>query len=115
MHGLADPDVLPINDDLFLLMGTADGLVLPIYQSTDLINFQLNSTYDPSASDPDYHYCFVGAPDLVNNGSNFIIYFCAQRALKDIPCSSNPADVTNFIVRSLGNKLILDLEHRKEE
>ena len=103
MSGLADPSVLSIGDDLFFLMGTADGLVLPIYQSTDLINFQLNITYDPSASDSAYHYCYVGAPDLVNNGNSFILYFCGQRVSKHLPCSPSRQDVTTFIAQSIGN------------
>jgi hypothetical protein len=105
MPGIADPNVLSINDDLFILMGTANGMVLPIFQSTDLINFQLNNTYDPSASDPINDYCSIWAPDLVKNGNGFDLHFVAQRVLKGTPCPAAGEDVTTFLTRAPNNTL----------
>ncbi len=71
MPAIADLNVLSINDDLFILMGTANDRVLPIFQPSDLIYFQLNNTYDPSASDPVNDYYFVWTLNLVKNGNAF--------------------------------------------
>ena len=84
---LADPNVLAITDDLFILMGTGNTLTLPIYQSTDLIDFRLNNTYNPSVVDPFYNYCSLWAPNLVKNGSNFDLHFVAQRVTKNASLS----------------------------
>ena len=99
---LADPNVLAINDDLFVLMGTADTRVLPIYQSTDLITFQLNNTYNPSAVDPTYDYCSLWAPNLVKNASNLTLHFVGQRVSKGAACPASGEQETTFVATSPG-------------
>ena len=102
---LADPNVLAINDDLFILMGTADTRVLPIYQSTDLITFQLNNTYNPSAVDPTYDYCSLWAPNLVKNASNLTLHFVGQRVSKGAACPASGEQETTFVATSPGYNL----------
>ncbi|CAF3835789.1 unnamed protein product [Rotaria magnacalcarata] len=104
--GLADPDILAINDDLFYLTGTFDGMVLPLFQSTDLINFQLKTTYNPSISDSFYKYCLIWAPDLSKHGTGYDLYFSAQRVLKSSSCPANGQDVTTFYTKASDNNLI---------
>jgi hypothetical protein len=106
MSGIADPNILAISDDLFILMGTANGMVLPIFQSTDLINFQLNNTYNPSASDPVNDYCSLWAPNLVKNDNGFDLHFVAQRVSKGSPCPAAGEDVTTFLTRASNNSLL---------
>jgi len=106
MPGLADPNVLAINDDLFILMGTADGKVLPIYQSNDLINFQLNNTYNPSAVDSAYDYCSLWAPNLIKSGANLALHFVGQRVSKGAACPASGQDVTTFAAESSINNLV---------
>ena len=106
MPGLADPNVLALNDNLFILMGTADGLVLPIFQSTDLINFQLKSTYNPSASDPANDYCSLWAPNLVRNGDGFDLHFVGQRVPKGTPCPAAGEDVTTFLTQATNDTFL---------
>jgi hypothetical protein len=103
---LADPDILAINDDLFFLTGTSNALVLPIFQSTDLINFQLKTTYDPSISDPAYKYCLIWAPDLSKRSNGYDLYFSAQRVAKNALCPANGQDVTTFLATASDNNLI---------
>ncbi|CAF1237585.1 unnamed protein product [Didymodactylos carnosus] len=106
MPGLADPDILAVSDDLFFLTGTSNALVLPIYQSTDLVNFQVKYTYDPSVSDPMYKYCLIWAPDLSKHGTGYDLYFSAQRVSKGAPCPANGQDVTTFLARASDDNLI---------
>jgi beta-xylosidase len=109
MPGIADPNVLAINNDLFILMGTANGLVLPIFQSTDLIDFQLNNTYNPSASDSQYDYCSLWAPNLVKNGNGFDLHFVAQRVSKGAVCPQAEEDVTTFLTKAPNNSLFFGI------
>ncbi|CAF1224027.1 unnamed protein product [Adineta ricciae] len=109
IHGLADPDVLAVNDDLFYLTGTSDAFVLPIYQSTDLINFQLKVTYNPSTIDTIYNYCFIWAPDLSKRGTGYDLYFSAQRVTKGAACPANGQDVTTFLARAIDDKLVFSV------
>ncbi|CAF1216587.1 unnamed protein product [Rotaria sordida] len=104
--GLADPDILAINDDLFYLTGTSNAMSLPIFQSTDLINFHLKITYDPSISDSMYNYCFIWAPDLSKRDGGYDLYFSAQRVSKGAPCPANGQDVTTFFARASDDNLI---------
>lgn len=106
MPGLADPDILAINDDLFILTGTSNAMVLPIYQSTDLINFQLKRNYDPSIIDPMYKYCLIWAPDLSKRDTGYDLYFSAQRVSKSAPCPANGQDVTTFLAKAYDDNLI---------
>lgn len=106
MPGLADPNVLALNDDLFILMGTADGTVLPIFQSTDLINFQQKIIYNPSASDSANDYCYLWAPNLVNNGNGFDLHFVGQRVSKGEPCPAAGEDVTTFLAQAANDALL---------
>jgi len=81
-------------------------MVLPIFQSTDLINFQLKMTYDPSVSDPMYNYCLIWAPDLSKRVTGYDLYFSAQRVSKGAPCPANGQDVTTFLARASNDNLI---------
>jgi hypothetical protein len=109
MPGLADPDILAINDDLFILTGTSNGMVLPILQSTDLINFQLKHTYDPSIVDPTHNYCLIWAPDLSKRSTGYDLYFSAQRVSKGLPCPANGQDVTTFLAKAYDDNLIFGM------
>ncbi|RYE95145.1 MAG: glycoside hydrolase, partial [Myxococcales bacterium] len=94
MPGLADPDVLAIHDDLFVLTGTSTTVSLPFFASTDLVTFTPLATYDPSALDPAHSYCDVWAPDLARQGDTFHLYFSARRVAKGAACTGQ--DVTTF-------------------
>jgi len=106
MLGLADPDVLAINDDLFILMGTANGLEFPIYESTDLINFQLKTTYRPSTIDEAHDYCFLWAPNLSTHGTGYDLNFVAQRVPKGDACPAAGEDVSVFYANAPDGNLI---------
>ncbi|CAF0728942.1 unnamed protein product [Adineta steineri] len=108
MPGLADPDILAVNDDLFFLTGTSNALDLPFFQSTDLITFHLKIIYNPSVTDPQYNYCFIWAPDLSQRGTGYDLYFSAQRVLKGAACPANGQDVTTFFARAVDQNLIFD-------
>jgi hypothetical protein len=65
LDGLADPDVLRLSDDQYLLSGTrAPTVNLPLYTSSDLKAWTLAKTYSPASVDPAHDYCWVWAPDL---------------------------------------------------
>src|SRR5687767_7662118 len=57
VRGLADPDIVKENDNLFFLSGTLNGVELPFYESNDLRSFRWKRSYNPSAADPVYDYC----------------------------------------------------------
>lgn len=105
MPGLADPDVLAINDDLFFLSGTSNGMVLPLYESTDLNRFQLKTTYNPTIVDPVHNYCDIWAPDLSKRGSGYDLYFSAQRVPRGFNCPMSGQDVTTFVAHASDENL----------
>lgn len=84
---MADIGVMKISDDEFYVTGTSGGHVIRIYKTTDLENFTLYHTFDPSAIDETYDYCDVMGPDLALTGdSNVIISFSAVRVAKEAVC-----------------------------
>ena len=105
MSGLADPDILAVNEDLFFLTGTSNAMVLPVYESIDLNQFQLKTTYDPSIYDPAHRYCDVWAPDLSQRGEGYDLYFSAQRVPKGFNCPMSGQDVTTFVARASDDTL----------
>lgn len=109
MPGLADPDILAINDDLFILMGTANGLELPIYQSIDLINCQLKTVYNPSAVDPASDYCFLWAPNLSTDGNGYDLNFVAQRVPKGAACPAAGQDASVFYANAPDGNFIFGI------
>uniref|UniRef100_A0A914XCI7 Endo-1,5-alpha-L-arabinanase A n=1 Tax=Plectus sambesii TaxID=2011161 RepID=A0A914XCI7_9BILA len=109
IHGMADPDMIAVNDDLFFLSGTWDGNVLPIYQSTDMKEFQLKTTYNPTSSDFFYTYCMVWAPDLSKRGSAYDLHFSAQRVTKGRSCPDPVQDVTTFVASAPDDNLMFGM------
>ncbi|MCY1033439.1 family 43 glycosylhydrolase [Corallococcus sp. BB11-1] len=95
--GLADPDVLKENDDLFFLSGTGNGQQLPIYETNDLTTFRLKRAYDPSLADPTYDYCFLWAPDLNKSNGAYQLHFSAHRVPNGAACPPANQDVTTFV------------------
>jgi hypothetical protein len=100
VRGLADPDVLEENDDLFVLTATArSARVIPFYESSDLVAFRRLPDYDPSALDPDHDYCYLWAPDLSKDGGRYELHFSAHRVAQGAPCPPpSGQDVTTFHV-----------------
>ncbi|MDC0666368.1 family 43 glycosylhydrolase [Nannocystis radixulma] len=97
MPGLADPDIYKEHDDLFLLTGTGSSLTLPIYESTDLLEFHEKKIYDPTALDPAHDYCYIWAPDLTRHDGAYHLYFSAHRVASGAPCPPGAAqDVATF-------------------
>ncbi|NOZ86098.1 MAG: family 43 glycosylhydrolase, partial [Deltaproteobacteria bacterium] len=80
--GLADPDVIKVDNGLFWLSGTLSGRNLGIYVSSDLIDFNLATTYDPSQKDSGYDYYCVWAPDFAYVNGKYRLYFSAKRVTK---------------------------------
>lgn len=79
-ENLADPDVVALAGDRYVLSGTRDpALVLPFYESSDLVTWTDAGSYDPSAADPAYDYCWVWAPEIVVVGGTLTLYFSAHR------------------------------------
>jgi hypothetical protein len=97
MPWLADPDVYKENDDLFFLTGTGNGVLLPLYESTDLRTFTFKKDYNPSAADPVYDYCFLWAPDLGKYNGAYQLYFSAHRVLNGAACPPAGQEVTTFV------------------
>lgn len=83
---LADPDVLAEHDDAFYLTGTGSTLTVPIYASSDLVEWEEVLQYDPSAVDPAHDYCHVWAPDLTRWEGQVDLYFSAHRVAEGAPC-----------------------------
>lgn len=98
MENLADPDVLKVSDDLFLLTGTGTTTSLQIYESSDLQDFALRTTYDPSALPGSaYDYCWMWAPELWKDAEGkYRIAFSAHRVSKGQACPPSNQDVTSF-------------------
>jgi GH43 family beta-xylosidase len=96
VSGLADPDVYKEHDDLFFLAGTGDWHV-PIYESTDLKSFALKRSYNPSAIDPTYDYCWIWAPDLGKYNGTYYLYFSAHRVPNGAACPPTGQEVTTFV------------------
>lgn len=105
---LADPEIFKEDDDLFFLMGSAtvDYVSLPIYQSTDLVNFTLKTRYDPAAVDPAHRYCDLWAPDLSKHNGVYHLYFSANRVPKDAACPTAGQDVTTFHATAPNTNLV---------
>jgi len=94
---LADPDIYKEHDDLFFLTGTGSTVTVPIYETSDLINFTEKRIYDPSALDPNHDYCYVWAPDLSKHEGIYHLYFSAHQVADGAACPPGPGqDVTTF-------------------
>lgn len=78
---LADPDVLKIDDDHFVVSGTG-GPDFGFHESSDLVHWTKTKSYNPSQKDPDADYCFLWAPDIVKDGGKLYFYFSAHRGPK---------------------------------
>lgn len=98
IHDLADPDILKIHNDLFILSGTGanPGFELPIYTSNDLQNFTRAAHYRPSLLDPNYDYCDLWAPDLSLKNGVMTLLFSARRIAKHGRCDPAQAEVATF-------------------
>ncbi len=103
---LADPDVLKLDDDHFVVTGTG-GDRFDFYESNDLERWTRTTSYVPSAKDPDADYCFVWAPDIVRDAGKLWIYFSAHRGRKGATTCPPPAgsDVTTYRAPAIGDSL----------
>jgi hypothetical protein len=63
-EGLADPDVIELGDDRYVLSGTGSGFDFEFLESRDLVVWSHAATYDPGAADPGHDYCFCWAPSM---------------------------------------------------
>lgn len=105
---LADPDVLKIDDDHFVLSGTGPGNVFTFLESTDLITWTKGKTYDPSQKDPAGDYCFTWAPDIVKDGGKVYLYFSAHRGPEGATTCPPPAGSEVATYRAVSESGALD-------
>lgn len=100
--GLADPDVLKLDDDHYVLSGTGggDASEFRFLESTDLLQWNQTTTYRPKDLDPNFGYCWMWAPAFAREGSKIVLYFSALQYPKAQGCQplggSNPRDVATF-------------------
>lgn len=78
-QGLADPDVIKLSDDRYVLSGTAGGQATEFrfLESTDLTTWTPGKVYRPSDLDPAHRYCWMWAPAIVQEGTGVALYFSA--------------------------------------
>lgn len=101
-EGLADPDVIKLSDDRYVLSGTAGGQATEFrfLESTDFETWTPTKVYRPSDLDSAHRYCWMWAPAIVHEGTGVALYFSALQLGKfngncpSISDSSN--DVATF-------------------
>jgi len=89
VEGLADPDVLKLTEERFVLSGTSEGQATDFRfrQSYDLIHWDEFKVYRPSDIDPAHRYCWMWAPAIVQEAGGIALYFSALQLGKfDGPC-----------------------------
>ncbi len=104
---LADPDVLQLGDDRWVLTGTGSGVDFEFLESTDFRRWHRVGSYDPSTTDPSFDYCYCWAPDLVELDGKPWLYFSAHRGPNGATACPPPsgAEVTTFRAPSLDGSL----------
>lgn len=107
MENLADPDVIALADDRYVLSGTGSGVDFPLLESSDLISWTRVGTYNPSSADPNHDYCFCWAPDIVRVDGTLYFYFSAHRGPKGGTSCPPPQgfDVTTYRAASTNGSL----------
>jgi hypothetical protein len=97
-ENLADPDVIKLSDDRYVLSGTGSGVDFEFLESSDLVTWNGVGTYDPSAVDPAHDYCFCWAPEIVQTGGALVLYFVAHRGPMGATACPPPSgsDVTTY-------------------
>jgi len=97
-ENLADPDVIKLSDDRYVLSGTGSGTDFSFLESSDLVTWNQVATYNPSAVDPSYDYCFGWAPDITQLEGTLYLYFSAYRGPKGGTTCPPPSgsDVTTY-------------------
>lgn len=102
LEHLADPDVIKLSDDRYVLSGTAGGQATEFnfYESTDFMTWNPIKTYRPSDLDPTFRYCWMWAPAIVHEGTGIALYFSALQLTKYngncTPISDSGKDVATF-------------------
>lgn len=107
-ENLADPDVLRIDDDHFVLSGTGTSNGFTFLESSDLVTWTKGPSYDPSQKDPTADYCFVWAPDIVKSGSKLHLYFSAHRGPKGATTCPPPPGTDVATYRAVSENGSLD-------
>ena len=79
LENLADPDVIALSDDRYVLSGTGSGIDFEFLESRDLFVWKRVASYNPSVADPSYDYCFCWAPDIASVDGKLYLYFSAHR------------------------------------
>jgi len=97
-EGLADPDVIELEPQRYVLTGTGTGLDFRFLESSDLVSWTQTATYNPSTADPSHDYCFGWAPDLVRHDGILYLYFSAHRGAQGATACPPPAgsEVTTY-------------------
>jgi hypothetical protein len=106
-EGLADPDVIELEPQRYVLTGTGTGLDFRFLESSDLVSWTHTATYNPSTVDPSHDYCFGWAPDLVRHDGTLYLYFSAHRGAQGAT-SCPPAagsEVTTYRAASVDGTL----------
>ncbi len=95
MRNLPDPDVFYSKENrMFYLTGTKRSHI-PIYTSTNGLNFKLLKNINPSRVDREYNYCNIWAPDISAEDGIYKVFFSASRYKKGKKCNGTK-DVTTF-------------------
>lgn len=106
-EGLADPDVIQLEPQRFVVTGTGTGLDFRVLESSDLVSWTQTATYNPSTVDPSYDYCFAWAPELVQLDGTLYLYFSANRGAQGATTCPPPAgsEVTTYRAASTDGSL----------
>ncbi len=104
---LADPDVIELSDDRYVLTGTGSSIDFSFLESSDLVAWRHAETYNPSLADPSHDYCFCWAPDIVQVDGTLYFYFSAHRGPKGATTCPPPpgSDVTTYRAVSIDGSL----------
>lgn len=108
---LADPTLFYITTkdstaSFYVMGGTGiNTRVIPLYRSTNGLNFSFWKNYDPSSLDPEYNYCHLWAPEInQKQDGTYVLFFSGLRYKKSESCGSIDA-VTLFNATAITNQL----------
>ena len=102
MPKVADPDVYKENNNSFFLSGTnkLDTDIIPIYHSSNLVEFQKINEYDPDLVDPNNDYCHLWAPTITHDDGKYQMFFTTRQTQKGQDCDGSSNEQAIFYAES---------------